>query len=46
LRLSIVAEKNQRAWDAALRMAGNRDYTLQILPGTEHAMLNASWQQY
>jgi pimeloyl-ACP methyl ester carboxylesterase len=38
---NIVAEKNQKAWDSALRTGGNRDYTLRILPGTDHMMLEA-----
>jgi uncharacterized protein len=38
---NIVAEKNQKAWDSALRRGGNRDYTLRILPGTNHLMLEA-----
>jgi pimeloyl-ACP methyl ester carboxylesterase len=38
---NIVAEKNQKAWDSALRTGGNRDYTLRTLPGTDHMMLEA-----
>ena len=38
---NIVAEKNQMAWESALRTGGNRDYTLRILPGTDHMMLEA-----
>jgi hypothetical protein len=38
---NIVAEKNQKAWESALRAGGNRDYTLRILPGTDHMMLEA-----
>jgi len=38
---NIVADKNQKAWDSALRMGGNHDYTLRILPGTDHMMLEA-----
>jgi uncharacterized protein len=38
---NIVAEKNQNAWESALRTGGNRDYTLRILPGTDHMMLEA-----
>ena len=38
---NIVAEKNQKAWESALRTGGNRDYTLRILPGTDHMMLEA-----
>ena len=38
---NIVAEKNRKAWESALRMGGNRDYTLRILPGADHMMLEA-----
>lgn len=38
---NIVAEKNRAAWEAALRTAGNRDYTLRILPSANHLMLEA-----
>lgn len=38
---NIVAEKNEKAWDSALRAGGNRSYSLRILPGTDHAMLEA-----
>jgi hypothetical protein len=38
---NIVAEKNQKAWESALRAGGNRDYTLRILPGVDHLMLEA-----
>lgn len=38
---NILAEKNRRAWDAALATAGNRDYTLTILPKADHAMWQA-----
>lgn len=38
---NIVAEKNQKAWESALRTGGNRDYTLRILPGADHMMLEA-----
>jgi pimeloyl-ACP methyl ester carboxylesterase len=38
---NIVAEKNQEAWGSALRAGGNRDYTLRILPGANHTMLEA-----
>jgi pimeloyl-ACP methyl ester carboxylesterase len=38
---NIVAEKNQKAWKSALLTGGNRDYTLPILPGTDHMMLEA-----
>jgi pimeloyl-ACP methyl ester carboxylesterase len=38
---NIVAEKNKAAWDAALSAAGNRDYTLKILPKADHAQWEA-----
>jgi pimeloyl-ACP methyl ester carboxylesterase len=38
---NILAEKNRAAWDAALRTAGNPDYTLRILPKANHAYLEA-----
>jgi uncharacterized protein len=38
---NIVAEKNKAAWESALRAAGNRDYTLRILPRANHLMLEA-----
>ena len=38
---NILAEKNQKAWDSALRAADNRDYTLRTLPGANHMMLEA-----
>jgi uncharacterized protein len=38
---NIVAEKNKSAWESALRVAGNRDYTLKILPRANHLMLEA-----
>ena len=38
---NILAEKNQAAWDAALRAGGNRDYTLTILPKANHAQWEA-----
>lgn len=38
---NIVAEKNHKAWESALRLGGNRDYMLRILPGTDHMMLEA-----
>ena len=34
---NIIAEKNRAAWEAALRTAGNHDYTLRILPGANHS---------
>lgn len=39
---NIMAEKNRAAWEAALRAGGNRDYTLQILPKANHALLEAT----
>ncbi len=38
---NIVADKNKLAWDAALKAAGNRDYTLTVLPKANHDMLEA-----
>jgi pimeloyl-ACP methyl ester carboxylesterase len=38
---NIVAEKNKTAWDAALKSAGNRDYTLTILPKADHSQWEA-----
>jgi hypothetical protein len=38
---NIMAEKNEKAWDSALRTGGNRSYSLRILPGTDHSMLEA-----
>jgi pimeloyl-ACP methyl ester carboxylesterase len=38
---NIVAEKNKAAWESALRAAGNRDYTLRILPSANHLLLEA-----
>ena len=38
---NIVAEKNRAAWDDALRAAGNRDYTLEIVPKANHALWQA-----
>jgi pimeloyl-ACP methyl ester carboxylesterase len=38
---NIVAEKNKAAWESALRAAGNRDYTLRILPKANHLQLEA-----
>ena len=38
---NILAEKNKAAWEAALQAGGNRDYTLAILPGANHLMLEA-----
>lgn len=33
---NILADKNRSAWDAALKAAGNPDYTLRILPKANH----------
>jgi hypothetical protein len=38
---NVVAEKNKAAWDAALRVAGNRDYTSSVLPKGNHIQLDA-----
>ena len=38
---NIIPEKNKAAWESALRAAGNRDYTLLILPGANHLLLEA-----
>lgn len=38
---NIIAGKNKDAWEAALKAAGNRDYTLQILPKANHEMFEA-----
>ena len=38
---NILAQKNRTAWDSALRVAGNKDYTLMILPKANHLMLEA-----
>ena len=38
---NILADKNKAAWEAALKVAGNRDYTLTILPEANHMMLEA-----
>jgi pimeloyl-ACP methyl ester carboxylesterase len=34
---NIVADKNKAAWEAALKFARNKDYTLTILPKANHA---------
>jgi pimeloyl-ACP methyl ester carboxylesterase len=39
---NIVADKNKPAWDTALKAAGNRDYTLVVIPKANHAMLEAN----
>ena len=33
--------KNKAAWDAALKVSGNRDYTLRILPKANHSQWEA-----
>jgi pimeloyl-ACP methyl ester carboxylesterase len=38
---NILAEKNKAAWDAGLKVSGNPDYVLQILPNADHLMLEA-----
>ena len=38
---NIMADKNKPAWDTALKAAGNRDYTLLVIPRANHAMLEA-----
>ncbi len=38
---NILAEKNKVAWEAALKAADNRDFTLRILPKANHAQLEA-----
>ena len=38
---NVLAEKNRKAWDAALAASGNRDYTLQVLPRANHLLLEA-----
>lgn len=38
---NVLANKNKAAWDAALKVAGNRDYTLVILPHANHAQWEA-----
>ena len=39
---NILPDKNHAAWDAALRAAGNRDYTLRIVPRANHIHLEAT----
>jgi len=38
---NILAQKNHAAWDVALKAAGNRDYTLTILPRANHGQWEA-----
>jgi len=37
----VVAQKNMAAWESALKAAGNRDYTLRILPKANHGQFEA-----
>jgi pimeloyl-ACP methyl ester carboxylesterase len=41
LDANIVAPKNSAAWDALLKAAGNRDYTIRILPKANHVQFEA-----
>lgn len=38
---NIVAEKNKRAWEEALKAGNNRDYTVRIIPNANHLQLEA-----
>ena len=38
---NILADKNKAAWEAALKVGGNRDYTLRILPKANHSQFEA-----
>ena len=38
---NVLADKNKAAWEAALKVGVNRDYTLTILPKANHMMLEA-----
>jgi uncharacterized protein len=38
---NVLADKNKAAWDAALKVGGNRDYTLRVLPKANHAQWEA-----
>jgi pimeloyl-ACP methyl ester carboxylesterase len=38
---NIIATKNRNAWESALKASGHRDYTLRILPGANHLLLEA-----
>ena len=38
---NIMADKNKPAWDTALKAAGNRDYTLVVIPRANHGMFEA-----
>jgi pimeloyl-ACP methyl ester carboxylesterase len=39
---NILAVKNKAAWEAALKAAGNKDYTLRILPKANHGQFEAN----
>jgi pimeloyl-ACP methyl ester carboxylesterase len=39
---NITANRNRPAWDVALKAAGNRDYSLVVLPKANHDMLEAN----
>jgi len=39
---NVVAEKNKGAWETALKIAGNRDCTLRILPNANHSQFEAN----
>jgi pimeloyl-ACP methyl ester carboxylesterase len=38
---NIVADRNKPVWDTALKAAGNRDYSLVVIPKANHGMLEA-----
>jgi pimeloyl-ACP methyl ester carboxylesterase len=38
---NIVAEKNKSAWETALKLGNNQDYTLRILPKADHLQFEA-----
>ena len=38
---NILPDKNRAAWDTALKAAGNRDYTLRVIPKANHIHLEA-----
>jgi pimeloyl-ACP methyl ester carboxylesterase len=39
---NVLADKNSRAWEAALRTGGNRDYSLVTLPRANHIQMEAT----
>jgi hypothetical protein len=39
---NIIAAKSKPAWETALKAAGNRDYTLVVIPKANHTMLEAN----